>query len=1552
MTKLSTLVQLSKAFSTEVNVGRDFQYQLTERDQKIDGYLPNASSRKIFREILETLPASTDRKAHLITALYGTGKSYLLLMLGHLLGNNRPAVLDAFRQTITGKDDFYNDKLGQTLDNYVGDGTRYLIVIPNTSDSDFTHALVQGLNEALLKEGIDYVPATNYRRAAETLTNWKNQQSSLYSLFTKRLQSQSPDEFIRLLNNTDESAYRQFKQHFREVISSEFSEGHADDAYTVYAETAKHVADKGYRGIVILCDEFGTMLSNLINSPEGRGLAVQNFIEDIKRPGTGANILFVAASHQDPATLRKDQQQDVKKVVGRFKSHLLEVTESEAEEILGMVFLHPDPAGFAALPLYDYLADAWLRTRKYNLYPDKPESWITEKVLRNLYPLHPLSAYLLPLLSGEFAQSTRSMFNFLSPDETKAGALEPFLEATEIQTADGQLNLFTPDRLLKFFEQNLAEAKKDSIVNLVDSYRTALHKLNDAPETKQLYGNLLLLSVIGGKVQPKKDILFWAMNWPTTKRTDFDNLLDDLVTGESLERNPTTEVYEFPMLGGRSVSKIVQEEKKRLAGLSLTDCAVIWQRLEPRLNIELTDQEEEFGANRYVRPVVAQRIVDMNGPVEELTKYYWGLSDNYVGNGLLFYLLAPTEAERRPMVDALQYSSPAQPYTFYAVPKDGAMFETVQTRTIDYCALEATLSREEVRANPNQQHNVREQVRMTEASLKTAIKKVYEPSEWIWFYAPEPGPQEFKSPTGFQNWFNTKINDLFTKGSVPVVRESVLWFKDAEKPNRRKALDILWDADKDGLHLSSSGTNRSAQERILENFLRNLKLTKDGKTLNGTVFGELKNPEPGTATGAIFRHFDKALVKGAAPIDPTEALASLLQKPFGLSRPLTLFMLTAYARANRDELVVSDAKRNLAQSLSIDLFETLMRKPQDYRLRRIDMSGPQKRYLNRLRELFTEQTARSFAEVGKQMVGWVNFLTPLQRVLIQQSNAVQVTFYESLYLFTDRMSKSGANQEKEAKEFLLDTLPASLLHLTQEQFEDDIDNGVRIVDLIRQFKEFPIRKEREFRLETLALMAKQVFGETLVNKEDIRKITEDWFRQLGDGKKRAVHEQPKLNDWIGIIRNGPGRKDLLEVYLSDLTENPDKDWTGNLMVCQAQYINEFKAYRKTIEEYTKGPIPTYRTIARAVFEVSETECPDEVTFSTLFANWYARLSNQVKSHLFDDKAVHSFLDTVNSSLSTRQRFLVVIPTRWRDVEKLPSYLPAEWEDWSESQTRAVASEYQRCYQLINDWKPAVSEAEYFGKVGDVFGLSNTETIDALKQGLINQWMPGLPERTRTKSWSAMNTIEAQFMTHLTGSDFYDFMTQTLSKQYGLPTLQTMDDATLLVMERKLESIRTRIETYRRPINEVIGILEKKPHDTVAEYQNTLYAALRDTEAFENKADKDATLLLGDIPRLLLREVRQNTGFDVIVPTLAGQFGLPEDHHVWSREEQLTFVRSTKEQIAALKAWRFPEDRKMADAKAELSKVLLKTRQDYGLSASQMQKIVNDILGEQSPNGHV
>ena len=127
--KLSKVIKLSDAFAAEVNVLRDYSYKNPElNDQKQRGYLPNKSSREIIKSILLSCPESTDKKLHLITASYGTGKSYLLLLQANLLANQNKQALDSLVDKIRDKEEYYKDKLFTTLDNHINNSDPFLMI--------------------------------------------------------------------------------------------------------------------------------------------------------------------------------------------------------------------------------------------------------------------------------------------------------------------------------------------------------------------------------------------------------------------------------------------------------------------------------------------------------------------------------------------------------------------------------------------------------------------------------------------------------------------------------------------------------------------------------------------------------------------------------------------------------------------------------------------------------------------------------------------------------------------------------------------------------------------------------------------------------------------------------------------------------------------------------------------------------------------------------------------------------------------------------------------------------------------------------------------------------------------------------------------------------------------------------------------------------------------------------------------------------------------------------------------------------------------------------
>lgn len=773
MTTLSSLIQLSTAFSAEIDLSTDFCYNLTGPDQKIEGYLPNRSSRRVMKAIIDTISPGTDHKVHLIQASYGTGKSYLLLMLAHLLGNNKPEVLATFLQKIADKEAQIKDGLTAKLTALTQRDDRFLVVIPNYGETNFRHALLKGLIAALDKQDLSR-PPTIYQRAAEVLEGWETSNKAGYEQFSSKLSGIRIEDFIGLLRELDAPTYQLFKTYFREIVGNSFDESDVADVYAVYAQTAKNIAAHGYRGIVVLYDEFGDMLNRMINSPEGSGLAVQKFVEGVKRAGgTGANILFLAATHQNPSSLQEDKKQDISKIIGRFDTHLLGATKdtldgsaddveiTDATEIMGTVFIRPAETKLqldALLQTENYTSEAVDLVRKQGLYGKQPAEWIGHNVVENLFPLHPLTARLLPKFSNEFAQNTRTMFNFLSPSQLEVGGLQHFLTTQPLKDGSGRPTLFTPDRLLDFFESNLMEAKFGQITNLLDDYKTAVAKVTGEIDAERLLRNVLLMKAVRDKrLAPRREMLLWAQNWPDTRNAEFYALLDGLVGKEWLEYNPTDHTYDFPSSGTLSVGNVVKEEEAKLAGFKLGTCIGIWNSLEPRPALEAADQNERYGAQRRYEVVPIYQASDPREKLDKLAEYYKGQAENWSTTGYVFPLIADNPDTIKQLAQGAVANKGVLPYVFYAQPQDTQLFAEPLKKTIKYEALRTALQRDDIVNNPARKEKVSEQLRTVEAELRNLIKRLFEPVNWEWFYAEDKTPRAFSNTRSFNNWFDSTL---------------------------------------------------------------------------------------------------------------------------------------------------------------------------------------------------------------------------------------------------------------------------------------------------------------------------------------------------------------------------------------------------------------------------------------------------------------------------------------------------------------------------------------------------------------------------------------------------------------------------------------------------------------------------------------------------------------------------------------------------------------------------------------------------------------------------
>lgn len=1541
--KLTEIIELSSAFAAEVNVARDFKYRLTERNQHIDGYLPTASSRKIVKMILETVATRDDRKLHLITASYGTGKSYLLLMLAHLLGNNKSEILEEFRKKIADKDAYHEDNLSHTLENYVGKNDSYLVIIPEYGSDDFEQSLFVSLNEALKKNGISFVPKTHYGRAYETVEHWKTTNSLLFKQLEKKLSNISGEQFIKLLQSCDNSAYLDFKKFHKELIGSDFSENHGN-AYQAFTETAKEITKSGYKGIVILYDEFGAVLDKLINkSSISSTLKIQEFIEKVKSKESNANIILVAASHQDPSIIQENKRESINKVIGRFEKHLLTVEASESEELLGMVFITNNSVQKKAILQDDLVKQLVDEAQNFRLYPHKDKYWIEQKLVKDLYPLHPLTAFILPRLSREYAQNNRSMFNFLSPKGTDKGSFFNFLSKTEAKESNGKINLFTPNLLLDYFKKNLKEAKSESITNLVDAYETAIGKEIDLEVIKLMDNILLLTSTRSGEVKPTFEMLHWAM--PNKNKQDLKFLLDDLVQNEKLEFNLNDQTYKFLEFGSKSLTKIIHEEISKLGGLTIDRCNDIWEEIEPRGFFDFDEHNGTYGSNRKFQNLSITHDYVLDTLMGNLKKFYrWEI--DYNANGYNIFLLGKNEIEIDTLKEIASKYDEISKYFVLVSPKDFNIFETLQNKTLEYQGLKNSSGRQEVIGNINHIERLKSQINETRSKLSNLIKDLYEPKNWLWSFYGNTDLKEFKNIRSLKESMNEYISEVFSV--VPKIKDDALWFSKGStgRQFREKALSDILMAEKDRIPLVDSN-NKAASDRIVENFFKNLQLTQDRKNSNNVQYGEIKQTTPHTPVHVIWNLIDKNLKLGEH-ISPENIIRPLLNAPFGLSENITKFILTCFIRVNKEILIISDAKRTTQTfEKTPSLIEDIFKKPQNFRIRKIEMSGPEIRYLGQLNGLFNKENPVSmFGEVARKFEGLVQFFMPLHHALIRdESNSDIIAFYKALHDFKETLTDNSVNRESESKAFFTETLPSIILDKTKDDFENDTDNIRLIIEKIREYKDFPLKKEIEFRFSILQDLAKKVFGTSINSQDDFKTCVKDWFSRLRDStRNESAFENPRIKTWIDSLKGINSNNDISKLYLEDLVDKSIRDW-DRLSYEQLTLIQTYKDYKNEVEQYTKNPLSIYQYIVRESFGTTLQECDNVDKFVNIFETWWNQLTPLSKEHYFEEPHINIFIEIYKTSFSTKDKFLVQMPVRWNDSGSI-QLTSTQWEDWTLREIRELSEQYKKSVETINSWKPPIDEATFYEEIGRIFNVNDCKTVLNLQLEIKKVWFYNLPSRTQTAIWSE-NSDEYEFINGLKSEEFRECLISNLIKNWSLREFKYWDEDVLSQYIIKFRGLKERIELYQRPIFEIITDIEKRSKEKSTndyDFRVKLKESIEKTEAYKYNAEQDESLL-HDVNAIFflkqLRKIKSEQDILNLFSLFASSLSINEKHHYWTAEEQSKFIIEFNRCIKYIKEWKFPEDVKIGDAKKKISAEI----ENLDLSKSQLIKILKDIITE-------
>lgn len=553
-------------------------------DRIIEAFVPVKSTLDVFSFLQDVSDLhNPNSRAVLCHGAYGSGKSYMVAVLYRLFsdGYDYPALQPIWGRMKTRGWNAPLDSLEKVMKS--GDKHRPWLVVPlyGADGSTLENALLKKLIDQLQINGFDpkkIMGTTWYEAAAsrfEEMLIHKEYKPSLDAEF-----STAEDLLRALREDADDTAFAELEAWHKKItlgleLRNNLVKEGLSNVEEAYEKAASKILAYGYQGILILWDEFGFALEELLRGHKSGSrdlgkeiMALQRFLEKNceSESAEGGRVTFMGFTHfgmseyGSRAGLEIADADMLKKITGRFRTPdiriSLEIAESEGYHLLaGMISKSKmgNDLMAAEYPKWNRLAHMMPELELWKSFDKKT---VLRDIVKPSYPLHPATASILLRLSDYIAQVNRTAFYYMTDKRT---GLFAHLREKEMPDREdiGSTELIRPHELFMFFEDALKENER----SLYGDYLEAERKLLDGDEEAvNLLRYVLILSA--ARVKVTSDMLCFCL-----KDVDKEDLAADSVksafgrclNAKALSKNDHTDIWSFGV-PGIDVEEIINQE--------------------------------------------------------------------------------------------------------------------------------------------------------------------------------------------------------------------------------------------------------------------------------------------------------------------------------------------------------------------------------------------------------------------------------------------------------------------------------------------------------------------------------------------------------------------------------------------------------------------------------------------------------------------------------------------------------------------------------------------------------------------------------------------------------------------------------------------------------------------------------------------------------------------------------------------------------------------------------------------------------------------------------
>ena len=412
--KYSEFICSNNNFQSSVNL----QYDLN-REQKLSSYIPTQQSITILKRYLNAVYNDNynEDNATVLIGPYGRGKSHLLLILASLISSGSGNISDSVIDELNHKLAMSDESVGELAELIKNKNQPFLPVIINSNHTDINQSFIIALRESLDRNNLNnFFPETYFESAIKMIEKWENEFENAIKIFKRELKK----EKIKLSDLKDSlhkcfpAAYQTFCNIYPLVSNgASFNPMQNTDVVKMYEKVSDALIEqKGFSGIYIIFDEFSKFLESSAAMKDMQNLKlIQDFAELAVR---GNKIHICCITHKD--ILDYSQSDSFRTVDGRFKKVYFVASSEQSYELVANAICHKEDFD----EFYNKHSEEFDSINQLchltGLFNDLSNEVYNNTIVRECFPLHPISVYALIRISEAVGQNERTLFTFLSQE--------------------------------------------------------------------------------------------------------------------------------------------------------------------------------------------------------------------------------------------------------------------------------------------------------------------------------------------------------------------------------------------------------------------------------------------------------------------------------------------------------------------------------------------------------------------------------------------------------------------------------------------------------------------------------------------------------------------------------------------------------------------------------------------------------------------------------------------------------------------------------------------------------------------------------------------------------------------------------------------------------------------------------------------------------------------------------------------------------------------------------------------------------------------------------